>query len=586
MTLNEGESYLTAPEYNDAMNSFQLGHWEAGLVQINELVEKFPLNTELRALRQEMLLRSKIDDYEKDDHQRESRQKAVKFLARLAVIVLFVIVLVWTASTYYSFIQQQWTDTVQRIDKEVQTLDLRVKFTNAQNLLAAGRVDEARTLFAEVEAKDPNYPGLANVLTDVEIVSEVDTRYDQAVAQLNQGNLDQALELFVEISLENPIYRDVALQIDNIQRDLYLRDLLFKADTAYQEERWVEAVESYTNVRAIDTEYKNSYVHEQLFRSLLNAAETAIQDPEGSAAELEQAESYFRMALALRPQDQEVLERRAKTRKEVEERLFWKYVNMAEAVLAENSESLDALTKAEEYFQAALNVKPGNDLIRKKRDLARLYVNAQRNFLMEQWAAVITDLEVVVGIDKAYALGTASQTLHEAYLARGDSLMANGTFELALSDYRKASVLAEDVPNAVMRIYEAQIRLANAMGAYGEYESAVQAFQAAIESADLLARLEQENKTAYNKLTSAEVYARGGNYRRAYTLYKEVFFGSSAEFKTTYKKTVLHTVVAGEYLTMIASRYSSTITAIVDANGIADPNLITAGKQLIIPIFD
>ncbi len=44
-----------------------------------------------------------------------------------------------------------------------------------------------------------------------------------------------------------------------------------------------------------------------------------------------------------------------------------------------------------------------------------------------------------------------------------------------------------------------------------------------------------------------------------------------------------HTVIYGETLSSIARKYDVTVAALVDANGIADPNLIYTGQRLLIP---
>ncbi len=44
-----------------------------------------------------------------------------------------------------------------------------------------------------------------------------------------------------------------------------------------------------------------------------------------------------------------------------------------------------------------------------------------------------------------------------------------------------------------------------------------------------------------------------------------------------------HTVAAGESLGIIATQYGTTVQAIVDANGITDPDFIYPGQVLIIP---
>ena len=44
-----------------------------------------------------------------------------------------------------------------------------------------------------------------------------------------------------------------------------------------------------------------------------------------------------------------------------------------------------------------------------------------------------------------------------------------------------------------------------------------------------------------------------------------------------------YTVQSGDTLTAIARRYGVSVSSIVDANGIDDPNMIDVGEQLIIP---
>ena len=47
--------------------------------------------------------------------------------------------------------------------------------------------------------------------------------------------------------------------------------------------------------------------------------------------------------------------------------------------------------------------------------------------------------------------------------------------------------------------------------------------------------------------------------------------------------TTIHIVQWGEYLALIANRYGVTTNAIMQANGLTNPNFIYAGQSLIIP---
>ncbi|MSQ43157.1 MAG: LysM domain-containing protein [Chloroflexi bacterium] len=44
-----------------------------------------------------------------------------------------------------------------------------------------------------------------------------------------------------------------------------------------------------------------------------------------------------------------------------------------------------------------------------------------------------------------------------------------------------------------------------------------------------------------------------------------------------------HTVAAGDSLWQIATRYNTTVDAIVRANRLADPNILAPGDRLVIP---
>jgi LysM repeat protein len=48
--------------------------------------------------------------------------------------------------------------------------------------------------------------------------------------------------------------------------------------------------------------------------------------------------------------------------------------------------------------------------------------------------------------------------------------------------------------------------------------------------------------------------------------------------------TTVHIVKAGEYLKLIAARYKTTVTVLVNLNGIKNPNIIYPGQRLLVPV--
>lgn len=62
-----------------------------------------------------------------------------------------------------------------------------------------------------------------------------------------------------------------------------------------------------------------------------------------------------------------------------------------------------------------------------------------------------------------------------------------------------------------------------------------------------------------------------------------LFSASPLEAAPGPEGTIIHVVERGENLTLIAARYGTTVDAIVQANAIANPNLIYVGQRLVIP---
>ena len=63
----------------------------------------------------------------------------------------------------------------------------------------------------------------------------------------------------------------------------------------------------------------------------------------------------------------------------------------------------------------------------------------------------------------------------------------------------------------------------------------------------------------------------------------QVADASSVSAPSTPDDVVVHTVARGETMFRIANQYGVTVNAIAQANQIADPTLIYAGQELIIP---
>jgi tetratricopeptide (TPR) repeat protein len=255
------------------------------------------------------------------------------------------------------------------------------------------------------------------------------------------------------------------------------------------------------------------------------------------------------------------------------------------------------LETAEGYFRKALALRPQDPEVKAERELAYLYLKAQRDFNEGLGGEVISGMEIINAEKPDYALGTARQTLYEAYIARGDAWMAKGVYQDAMVDYQRASVLAKQDPEAILRMYEAHLKIAEVEGVQGNFETAVFHYRTAIDLSGLRDRLLLTNSIQSASLLKAENSAEEGNFGVAYEEYRKALgiipgnaclsFGpyqDALSIARSSERIITHEVQLGEYLTMLANRYRSTVCAIVVANELSDPDVIFEGQVLLIPV--
>jgi tetratricopeptide (TPR) repeat protein len=523
MSADTAEALQNHPRYQMALHHLQKGEWKAGISHVDHLMVQFPLVPELRALRHDFLLRAKLDRDERTDLAIEKAIRLRKFVTRIITVSLVAVIGFWGIHTYSSWLGDKLDLARQRVEHEIQMAQLHAKSSEAQALLRVGRSGEAKILLDEIANINPDFPGLEETMAQVEVATSLENLYLEAMDLIANENWTNAKILLEELAALDLNFRDVEYQLTYIEKVTLLNDIFAQAEVDFQSEMWDAAVAGYESVRALHPEFRSEIVEERLYFSYVNAARETLIDQPDSLKALEIAEGYFRKALTLRPQDSEI--------------------------------------KAE-------------------RELARLYLTAQEDFSNGRWSDVIEALEAVYSVDPEYALGTARQTLYDAYVARGESEVADGEYDTALNDFQRSIALADQDSDAVLRLYEAQIRTAEVLGILGNYEVAVVHYRVATEIGDLKRRNPRDNPALIALLQDAEYYTTQGNFGMAFERYHQ-----AVEFADTTQTTVIHVVQEGEYLTMLASRYDSTVRAIALANGITNVNLINVGQELVIPVL-
>ncbi len=515
-------SYFQHRLYRLAIRHFQRGEWKAGLAEMERLIQLFPMANELRSIRKELLFKERLDHDKVGERSAARRRRLSVLVMRMIAITVLAVAGYLAISTYSGWMGKQLTVARQRVEQEIRIATLSAKHRDTVALMQVGRLAEAEVLLAEIAALDAEFPELVELRAELATELDLANRYEQAMRQIDAGDWLGARASLEQLAAKQPNYRDLGHQMLYINLQTRLGKLLSEGEAAIAKAEWEQAVVAFDTVRKLHPEYEPEYVEARLFESLVNAGRAVLIGQEDSLAALGHAEAHLRKALALRPQDPD---------------------------------------------------------IQRERELAGLYLKAQADFEQRNWSDVIIALERTVEVDPSYAQGTARQTLYDAYVARGENQMSVHSYLRALNDFERAVTLGKQDAGSALRLYEAELKVAEAYGATGMFEAAVVHYRAAAEWGNLATRGEN-NSALLEALQQAEVYAAIGNFGVAYESFQRaVNLANANQFTRN------HVVQEGEYLTLLASRYDSTVRSIALANDIENHNLIYPGQELLIPVL-
>ena len=579
MTDQTRTPYQKFPQFMAAMTHFQKGEWAAGLSALDEVRKEFPGLPSLEALRQDILLKTQFELDEILDQKEDLKKKLRRNGVRLVMLGLAIVFVYFGVQTFSSWIIDQWTNIQQGVALDFRSVELAIKYRDAQSYLLANQPEPALGIIQEISDSDPTYPGLEVLLEEAKGMQALETLYAEALQNLDQGDTVTALEKLEVLNREHPNYQDVAIKIQEIQGDLYLLDLFNQAEKAYEKQDWTSATAQYETLRAIAPNYRSDLMEQRLIRSYMNLASEILEAEDESPETLAVAESYFRKVLVLNPRDEALLVEQNRIKEQFNQRLFDYYIQAAREAVVGQEDSLNALEIANDHLNKALRLRPKDPNTLLEINLTKAYLQAQIDFEAEQINRAITNLEFIYANDPGYANGTALQTLYESYMLRGDIFAATGELEPALSDYQSATEVALKTSNPVLKLYFAKIKIAETMGTLNNYAVAVNNYAEAVELVNLEPLLDAENTELAYLLREAIRYGEIEWYRTSYRLYRRVLPATDLILD----KEEVVTIKEGDYLSSLAKIYDTTVHEILQANALPSAGNIQLGQELVIP---
>jgi tetratricopeptide (TPR) repeat protein len=326
----------------------------------------------------------------------------------------------------------------------------------------------------------------------------------------------------------------------------------------------------------LDSQLDDPQITEQLLQAYLQQIIEMLQLENVSIEEIETAEQYYRKAVALIPQSRTYANERENLQEVSSNLLQLKYSQTAVDMLADSDQTLVTVKKAVSYLSKAVNITPENQTLQSDLANARLYQAAFQEFLNQNWARVITNLENIVEDDPGFAGDKVMTMLFESYNALGQQYDAAGFYQDAIINYEQAELVVWEDTGNLMRLFQVQLNLGETYGKLEDFENAVSyylyAFNMLNESssvdltpvASLIAEANNRNvlgdfETAYNSIQTALE-----SVDQIYTMDELA-------------------VVDGVCLAFFAADHQSTLDAIIDANNLSNVMVINVGRIILVP---
>lgn len=297
---------------------------------------------------------------------------------------LILVMVVFLAVQGVRLIQRQIAPAIARAQEEQK---IAQKETDCSALFEARDLDGAEACYQELLVLVPHHAEAPQRLAEIAEEREVEAIYRQFVARQEAGDYQGALEPYTQLQMRRRCYRDSCQRFEFMQRQQEQARLFAGAEAAYAAGRLLEATAGYEQIRVLDVSYR-----------------------------------------------QDLIARR----------LYDLYLQLGRGNIQQDPPATEGVTRAAEYFSAALALDPRGTEAALESRLARQYLEGQDQYGAGNWNAAITQLRAVYDQRPDYLRGIVAGMLYEAYVHSGDGYRAAGDCGLAYGQYGAAAGLPVD----------------------------------------------------------------------------------------------------------------------------------------------
>ena len=457
---------------------------------------------------------------------------------------------------------------------EEEAAQLNQYYLQAQQLLQVGQPQPAAEIIEKIREIDPDYPSLSDLSARAEALLELEAQYQAGLDLVAENNYDQALVVFQEIEAQQPGLWDVGKQITAIETAKQIAQYLQEGNAAFEAGNWSQVISTYETVLKLDPKVDNPLMKEQLLNSYLNQIITLLEKTDTSLEEIQQAEGYYRKAMALIPQNRAYITERGNLQEVSRDLLFAKFTQIAKDNLEDKNQTASSINLAVTYLRKASELKPDNTAVQQDLQKAEYYKTGFQQFVSLNWIGAITSFEEIVTKDPDFADGNAVILLFESYTAIARRYYASSVFPDALSYLEKAEFLVWGADKNLANLFQTQVLIGDTLGKMGDYENAVSYYQYALNAIQALARV-QNYPAISTRLVAAETAAANEEYESAFRAFQDVL--KSIDIVYTVSEVDIN---GGVCLALIANANLSTLDLVLEANELPRNMIIARGQTL------
>ena len=330
------------PDYIKLLGHYQHAEFTTCKEVLDTLEKRYPEHPGLLNFRDDLQMKLSFKNMaiSMKNEEKQEKKKVILKLSIFAIVGFLIVIIVLFFSFYYL------NDAAAVKQLEDETALLTSLEHQAEQLLLAGQPQPAAEVIERIKTINPEYGNLPELISEADDLLEMEANYQSALNLIAENNNNEALVILNEIEAEKPGMWDISQQIALIETSFQIADYIEEGNAAYQDQKWDQVINAYENALMLDPELDDPLMSEQLLRGYLNRIISMLEDENPSIEDIQNAEAYYRRALAMAPQSKAFASQRGNLQKASSSLLELKFSQIAKANLGDKNQTVTSVAEA------------------------------------------------------------------------------------------------------------------------------------------------------------------------------------------------------------------------------------------------